>query len=112
VSQKEGGVFEKMNKLAGIINSLNYKELKEIQRDLAEGNMGKVIKSRMDEIEKSLGYEERICPTCGNPVAEATAKYILVFGPPDFRKRGLFDEIDCLTFFVDKLKVQKNVLDH
>ena len=95
-----------MNKLIGIVNSLNYKELKDIQKDLAEGNMGNLIKSRMEEIEKLKGYDERICPTCGNKVSEETAKYILTFGSSDFRKRAMFDEMDCLDFFLGKLKMQ------
>jgi hypothetical protein len=99
-----------MNKLIGIIESMNYKELKEIQKDLAEGNMGKLIKTKMDEIEKTLGYDEKVCPTCGNKVSEQSAKYLLIFGPQDFRKRAIFDELDCLTFFVEKLNEQNKIM--
>ncbi len=95
-----------MNKLKGIISAMNYKELKEIQKDLAEGNMGKLIKQRIDEVEKTFSFEEKVCPTCGNRVTEESAKYSLVWGPADFRKRALFDEIDCLGFFIEKLKSQ------
>ncbi len=101
-----------MNKLIGIINSLDYKELKAIQKDVSEGNMGKLIKERMDEIEKSMGYEERVCPTCGSKISEETAKYILVFGSSDFRKRAMFDEMDCLTFFIERLKSQNKGVLH
>lgn len=100
-----------MNKLAGIINSLNYRELKNIQKDLAEGNIGKIIKYRIDQIEKDLGYDERICPTCGSKVDEESAKYILVFGASDFRKRAFFDEMDCMTFFLDKLNNHKKLTE-
>jgi hypothetical protein len=96
-----------MNKLAGVINSLSYGELKAIQKDLAEGNMGRLIKAKIDQAERTLGHSERVCPTCGAHVIEATCKYSLVFGPADFRKKALFDEIDCLSFFIDRLKEQK-----
>jgi hypothetical protein len=96
-----------MNKLAGVINSMNYSELKAIQKDLAEGNMGRLIKAKIDQTERTLGHDERVCPTCGALISEATSKYTLVFGPEDFKKKALFDEIDCLSFFIDKLKEQR-----
>lgn len=98
-----------MNRLLGIINSMNYKDLKDIQKDLVEGNIGILIKNRITDIEKNLGYDERICPTCGSKVSEETSKYILTFGPSDFRKRAYFDEMDCMTFFIDKLNSRKKV---
>jgi hypothetical protein len=95
-----------MNKLVGIIEALDVRELKEIQKDLAEGNIGRLIKNRLDSIEQTR-KDEKVCPTCGTHLTEEDARYILIFGPPDFRKRALFDEIDCLTFFIQKLNVQK-----
>jgi hypothetical protein len=96
-----------MNRLIGIINSMNYRELKEIQKDLAEGNIGKLIKARIDSIEKTLGYNEKVCATCGNSLTEENIRYSLVFGPSDFRKRASFCGNDCLSFFMEKLKQQE-----
>jgi hypothetical protein len=93
-----------MNRLAGIINAMNYKELKEIQKDLAEGNIGRLIKARLDQIEKTIGYE-KVCPTCDSKISEDTAKYTLMFGPADFRKKASFCGLDCLTFFAGRLRV-------
>ena len=97
-----------MNKLAGIISSMDYKELKAIQRDLAEGNMGRLIKLRIEQIEKTQVHEEKMCPTCGNQVDETMSPFTLVFGPPDFKKKASFCGLDCLSFFIEKLKEQKS----
>ena len=94
-----------MNHLVRIINSLDYKELKAIQKDLAEGNMGKLIAERISNIEKSIGFD-KTCPTCENKINENEARYTLIFGPPDFKKKASFCGHDCLTFFLDKIKVE------
>ncbi|MEM3374760.1 MAG: hypothetical protein QXE31_06125 [Candidatus Woesearchaeota archaeon] len=92
-----------MNKLVGIINSLNYQELKLIQKDVLEGNLAKLINERIKEFEKNE-TENNICPTCGTPLNEENTKFVLIFGPIDFKKKARFDEIDCLSFFIEKLK--------
>ena len=43
-----------MNKLYHIINSLDAHELKLIQKDLYEGNIGYFIKKRLYELEKNI----------------------------------------------------------
>jgi len=97
-----------MNNLTRIINALDYKELKAIQRDLAEGNVGKLITERIDTIEKSIGNDTKICPTCGTDVKEESAKFVLIFGPQDFRKKASFCGHDCLGFFIQKVKPIKH----
>ncbi len=98
-----------MNKLANIINSMSEQELKLIQKDLYEGNIGYLIKKRLYEIDKSKSDEEKkVCPICGAKVSEDTAKYVLMFGPPDFRKKAMFDEIDCLGYFIANIKESKS----
>ena len=92
-----------MNKLIHIINSMNEQELKLIQKDLFEGNISYLIKKRLNEKKKEVD-ENKVCPVCGTKLTEVTAKYILVFGLKDFRKKAMFDEIDCLGFFISKLK--------
>ena len=95
-----------MNHLVRIINSLDYKELKAIQKDLAEGNMGKLIAEKIFNIEKSIGVDDKVCPTCENKINEKEAHYTLIFGPVDFKKKASFCGHDCLTFFIDKIKMQ------
>ena len=95
-----------MNHLVRIINSLDYKELKAIQKDLAEGNMGKLIAERISNIEKSARFDDKVCPTCGNKINEEEARFTLIFGHAGFKKKASFCGHDCLTFFIDKLKVQ------
>ncbi|MEM4397033.1 MAG: hypothetical protein QW757_00230 [Candidatus Woesearchaeota archaeon] len=48
-----------MNKLVGIIDSLDYYELKLIQKDLLEGNLAKLINARIKEFENK---KENFCP--------------------------------------------------
>lgn len=92
-----------MNKLAGIINSMNYKELQLLEKDLYEGNLANLVKKRK-QVYGSL-MESKACPTCGNENKENEAQFTLIFGPKDFKKKASFCGRDCLCFFVKKIKM-------
>lgn len=87
---------------------MNYEELKNVQKDLIEGNMGKLIYSRINEFEKKHKHGEKVCPTCGSSVDE-NSPYTLIFGPPDFKKKATFCALDCLDFFLQKVKTQNKI---
>lgn len=94
-----------MNKLAALIDNLNYKDLKSLEKDLYEGNIGKLIKKNISQLESR--FPDKVCPVCGNTVNNPS--FVLEFGPPDFRKRASFCGIDCLNFFVNKLSNQEQI---
>ena len=93
-----------MNRLSNIISSMSYRDLKAIEKDLYEGNIGTHIKTRLQEFEKN--FPSNVCVTCGNTHKESP-RYILVFGPDDFKKKATFCGLDCLNFFVKKLEAQQ-----
>jgi hypothetical protein len=97
-----------MNKLSNIISSMNYQDIKAIEKDLYEGNIAKLVQTRKKWFENLVG--EKNCPTCGNPVNENDSGYTLQFGPSDFRKKATFCGLDCLSYFIKKLEqeVSKN----
>ena len=80
-----------------------FKELKAIEKDLYEGNIGKLIKDRLNKFE-----HDALCPTCGN--VESKPRYTLIFGRDDFKKKANFCGLDCLRFFVEKLEKEKEIL--
>ena len=94
-----------MNKLATIINSMDYRDLKSLQRDLYEGNIGNLIKKNID---KTDSISKRICPTCGTTLKKPP--YSLEFGREDFKKRAGFCGLDCLSFFVTNLNKEKTIV--
>jgi hypothetical protein len=96
-----------MNRLSGMIGTMSYNELKALEKDLYEGNIGLNIKKNLEKFNRKDA--EKTCPTCENVLLEDSAKFILVFGPPSFRKRAFFCEQDCLDFFLAKLKSEKSV---
>ena len=89
-----------MNKLTSIIKSLSYEEIKALERDLNEGNIEKLIKDRLLQFEKG----KRICPVCYKTIEEGDEHYTLTFGPKDFKKKATFCGVDCLEFFISKVK--------
>lgn len=89
-----------MNKLAKIIETLEYDDLMKIKKDLDEGNIKKLINQRLEE-EKTK--DDRRCPVCNRKVKEKEG-VTLYFGNPDFRKRATFDGMDCLEYFLERLK--------
>ena len=88
-----------MNKLAKLIDGMSFEDLKLLKKDLDSGNMSKKIHSRMKDA--SLN-EMGSCPVCGASVLK-NESFVLEFGK-EIRKRAVFDELDCLNYFLGRMK--------
>lgn len=86
-----------MNKLSKLINEMEYSELVLLKKDLDEGNLSKLLTKKLEKKE-----EISVCPVCGMLVKRDVGFY-LEFGK-EFRKKAVFDELDCLKYFLDKIK--------
>lgn len=94
-----------MNRLVRLIRDMSEEDLRLLQKDLNSGNIEKLINKRLQEkIEKN---ENRVCPVCHTPVREENLT--LVFGPEGFRKKASFCALDCLEYFLNKVKDEKVV---
>lgn len=85
-----------MNRLAKLIEHLPAEDVRLIQKDIDEGNLSRVIRERLAELEAP----QRICPVCQSAVND-DAPYVLYFGT-DVRRKARFDGKDCLLFFLNK----------
>ena len=90
-----------------IIEILDYNELMRLKNDLDTGAI--TIKRLLEEkIKKRLREHERICATCSNNLNfYKINNYTLIFGPDDFKKKASFCGLDCLEYFIIKLKDMK-----
>lgn len=88
-----------MNKLSEIIGKLSFSELNLIKKDLDEGNIHRLINRKL---QKEPLFEASICPVCGAEVSK-DSDFVLEFGK-EIRKRAVFDELDCLMYFIQKIK--------
>lgn len=87
-----------------VIDILDYNELMRFKNDLDSGAI--TLKKLLDEkIKKRLKEHEKVCATCSSELNfYKTNNYTLVFGPDDFRKKASFCGLDCLEYFMIKLK--------
>lgn len=90
-----------------VIEILDYNELMRFKGDLDSGAI--ILKRLLEEkIKKRLKEHEKICATCSNTLNfYKTNNYTLVFGPDDFKKKASFCGLDCLGYFIIKLKDMK-----
>lgn len=90
-----------------VIEILDYNELMRFKSDLDSGAI--ILKRLLEEkIKKKLKEHEKICATCSNTLNfYKTNNYTLVFGPDDFKKKASFCGLDCLGYFITKLKDMK-----
>ncbi len=87
-----------------VFDVLDYNELMRFKSDLDSGaiTMKKLLEER---IKKRLKEHEKICATCSNDLDfYKTNNYTLIFGPDDFKKKASFCGMDCLEYFINKLK--------
>ncbi len=90
-----------------VVDILDYDELMRFKNDLDTGAI--TLKKLLEErIKKKLKEHEKICATCSNNLNfYKTNNYTLVFGPDDFKKKASFCGLDCLEYFILKLKDMK-----
>ncbi|MBI2659611.1 hypothetical protein HYX07_00440 [Candidatus Woesearchaeota archaeon] len=90
-----------------VMDILDYNELMRFKNDLDSGAL--TIKRLLEErIKKKLKEHEKICATCSSNLNfYRTSNYTLVFGPDDFKKKASFCGLDCLEYFIIKMKEMK-----
>jgi len=87
-----------------VVDILDYNELMRFKMDVDSGAV-KLKKLLEDKIKRSLREHEKTCATCSSALNFYKASnYTLVFGPDDFKKKASFCGLDCLEYFIIKLK--------
>ena len=94
-----------MSKLASVIGELDEEELHLAKRELDAGSLAKLITERINE--KNADSWNNICPVCHTPIEEESMT--LIFGPSGLRKKASFCATDCLEYFLQRIKQQKQV---
>ena len=92
-----------MNRLTRLIQNLSEKDLKLIRKDLVEGNIERLISKKLQE--KREEDFNKVCPVCQAPLGEGNLT--LIFGPEGLRKKASFCALDCLEYFLSKIKQQR-----
>lgn len=97
-----------MYRFTRFLESLEHYELVNLKQELEKGTLdvAKAIQGKISEHEKR---HSSCCATCSNALDPYnTNNYTLIFGPEDFRKKASFCGLDCLEYFLIKLKQMKN----
>ena len=99
------------NKLRDVMDTLDFDELIKMKNDIDTGSIH--LKNLIDnQIEKKEKVHEQHCCVCSNSIhPEDTNNFTLVFGPKSFRKKATFCAIDCLQYFLENIKKEKNTQD-
>ncbi|NOZ80244.1 MAG: hypothetical protein GXP63_01110 [DPANN group archaeon] len=95
------------DKLQHFVKSLTEKELYQLQDQLGskENKMRELVQRQLLELQASSG---KACATCMGGLEPASIhNYQLIFGPHDLRKQAFFCGIDCLEYFIIRLKARK-----
>ena len=90
-----------------VVEILDYGELMRLKEDIDHGSisMKKILE---EKIKKKLKEHEKTCATCSGELHfYKTNNYTIVFGPDDFKKKASFCGLDCLEYFITKLKSMK-----
>ena len=92
-----------MNRVIDLINNLSFEELTKIQHDLEIGgnHLKNLVKEKIREQELN---KQGICVTCGTTIDKVKEHLTLLFGPTDLKQKANFCALDCLNYFLEKMK--------
>ena len=96
-----------MYRFTRFLSSLEHYELVRLKQEIEKGNldMEKEIQENIKERERK---HSKFCATCSNNLdLYNTNNYTIIFGPEDFKKKASFCGLDCLEYFLIKLKQMK-----
>ena len=97
-----------MNKVIDLVNNLGFEELTKIQHDLEKG--GKHLKNLVDEkIREQELNKQGVCVTCGATIEQINDHLTLLFGPTDLKQKANFCALDCLNYFLEKMKTVNEI---
>ena len=119
--QELGVIAKKLNmartSFQRYIESYQHGELIKKGEHLGEYNIterGEALIKQMKQLVGDVLIKEHekkhktFCTTCSNAIDPYnTNNYTLIFGPDDFRKKGSFCGLDCLEYFLIRLKQMK-----
>jgi hypothetical protein len=90
-----------------VLDVLDYNELIRFKQDFDSGAI--MLKKMLDEKVRAKQREhEKTCSTCSGDLRFYRASnYTLIFGPDDFKKKASFCGLDCMEYFITKLKSMK-----
>lgn len=96
---------EKMNaKVKNFMDVLDYEELHTLKQDLNKGGL-QLLKMVKEKISQKQTEHGEFCATCFAEIDPADKKtYTLMFGPVDLRQKASFCAVDCLEYFINRLK--------
>ena len=100
----ENEVRQMSRRFEEVFDILDYNELMRFKTDVDAGAI--TVKRLLEEkIKNKLKEHEKVCATCSNTLNfYKTSNYTIVFGPDDFKKKASFCGLDCLEYFILKLK--------
>jgi hypothetical protein len=93
-----------MCRFVEFLSSLEHYELVKLKQDLEKGSID-IAKAVQEKIIEHERKHTKICATCSNELDPySTSNYTLLFGPSDFLKKASFCGLDCLEYFLVRLK--------
>ena len=96
-----------MYRFMRFLDSLEHYELIRLRQEMEKGTLD-VAKSVQGKIKEHEKRHSSYCTTCSNTLDPYnTNNYTIIFGPEDFRKKASFCGLDCLEYFLIKLKQMK-----
>ena len=96
-----------MYRFKEFLNSLEHYELEWFKKKIENGNLD-IIKELQEKIKEHERKHASHCTTCSNTLDfYNTNNYTIIFGPDDFKKKASFCGMDCLEYFLTKLKLMK-----
>ncbi len=96
-----------MYRFMKFLDSLEHYELVKLKQGLEKGTLN-VAKSIQEKIKEHEKKHSNYCTTCSSTLDYYNPNnYTIIFGPEDFKKKASFCGLDCLEYFLIKLKQMK-----
>ena len=90
------------------VEAVDEDELYKLQYDLTKGSIG--LKQLVEEKLKKVENEpKKNCAVCGEELVDKEGTFSLIFRHEKLKKKASFCALDCMEFFVGKLKKAKTI---